>query len=36
MSTALSPLVVPSLFLFGTVVCLNLLGDGLRNRWGTG
>jgi peptide/nickel transport system permease protein len=34
MSVALSPLVVPSLFLFGTVVCLNLLGDGLRNRWG--
>lgn len=34
MSTELSPLVVPSLFLFGTVVCLNLLGDGLRNRWG--
>ncbi len=34
MSTSLSPLLVPSLFLFGTVVCLNLLGDGLRNRWG--
>jgi peptide/nickel transport system permease protein len=34
MSVALSPLVVPSLFLFGTVVCLNLVGDGLRNRWG--
>jgi peptide/nickel transport system permease protein len=34
MSVALSPLVVPSLFLFGTVVCLNLLGDGLRARWG--
>jgi peptide/nickel transport system permease protein len=34
MSVALSPLVVPSLFLFGTVVCLNLLGDGLRSRWG--
>jgi peptide/nickel transport system permease protein len=34
MSTTLSPLVVPSLFLFGTVVCLNLLGDGLRSRWG--
>jgi peptide/nickel transport system permease protein len=34
MSVTLSPLVVPSLFLFGTVVCLNLLGDGLRNRWG--
>lgn len=36
MSTSLSPLLVPSLFLFGTVVCLNLLGDGLRNRWGVG
>lgn len=34
MSVSLSPLLVPSLFLFGTVVCLNLLGDGLRNRWG--
>jgi peptide/nickel transport system permease protein len=34
MSESLAPLVVPSLFLFGTVVCLNLLGDGLRNRWG--
>ncbi len=34
MSVSLSPLVVPSLFLFGTVVCLNLVGDGLRNRWG--
>jgi peptide/nickel transport system permease protein len=34
MSVSLAPLVVPSLFLFGTVVCLNLLGDGLRNRWG--
>jgi peptide/nickel transport system permease protein len=34
MSVTLAPLVVPSLFLFGTVVCLNLLGDGLRNRWG--
>jgi peptide/nickel transport system permease protein len=34
MSVSLSPLVVPSLFLFGTVVCLNLLGDGLRGRWG--
>jgi peptide/nickel transport system permease protein len=34
MSVSLSPLVVPSLFLFGTVVCLNLLGDGLRARWG--
>jgi peptide/nickel transport system permease protein len=34
MSVTLAPLVVPSLFLFGTVVCLNLLGDGIRNRWG--
>jgi peptide/nickel transport system permease protein len=34
MSVTLAPLVVPSLFLFGTVVCLNLLGDGVRNRWG--
>jgi peptide/nickel transport system permease protein len=34
MSVSLSPLVVPSLFLFGTVICLNLLGDGLRGRWG--
>jgi peptide/nickel transport system permease protein len=34
MSESLAPLVVPSLFLFGTVVCLNLLGDGVRNRWG--
>jgi peptide/nickel transport system permease protein len=34
MSVTLAPLVVPSLFLFGTVVCLNLLGDGLRSRWG--
>jgi peptide/nickel transport system permease protein len=34
MSVTLAPLVVPSLFLFGTVACLNLLGDGLRSRWG--
>jgi ABC-type dipeptide/oligopeptide/nickel transport system permease subunit len=25
---------VPSAFLFVTVVCLNLLGDGLRSRYG--
>jgi ABC-type dipeptide/oligopeptide/nickel transport system permease subunit len=25
---------VPSAFLFVTVVCLNLLGDGLRTRYG--
>jgi peptide/nickel transport system permease protein len=34
MSTTTAPLVVPSLFLLGTVVCLNLLGDGLRSRQG--
>ncbi len=34
MSVSLSPLLVPSLFLFGTVVCLNLVGDGVRSRWG--
>jgi peptide/nickel transport system permease protein len=26
--------VVPSIFLLVTVLCLNLLGDGLRARWG--
>jgi peptide/nickel transport system permease protein len=26
--------VVPSLFLLLTTICLNLLGDGLRSRWG--
>jgi peptide/nickel transport system permease protein len=26
--------VVPSIFLFVTVVSLNLVGDGLRARWG--
>ncbi len=25
---------IPSAFLFVTVVSLNLLGDGLRARWG--
>jgi peptide/nickel transport system permease protein len=25
---------VPSLFLLATVICLNLFGDGLRARWG--
>ncbi|MBO0775569.1 MAG: ABC transporter permease [Actinobacteria bacterium] len=25
---------IPSAFLFATVVCLNLLGDALRERWG--
>ena len=34
MSETLAPLLVPSLFLFGTVVCVNLVGDGLRSRWG--
>jgi peptide/nickel transport system permease protein len=28
-----SLVIVPSIFLFVTVVCLNLLGDGLRARW---
>jgi ABC-type dipeptide/oligopeptide/nickel transport system permease subunit len=26
--------VVPSLFLLVTVLALNLMGDGLRARWG--
>jgi peptide/nickel transport system permease protein len=25
---------VPSVFLFATAVCLNVMGDGLRSRWG--
>jgi ABC-type dipeptide/oligopeptide/nickel transport system permease subunit len=25
---------VPSIFLLVSVLCLNLLGDGLRARWG--
>jgi peptide/nickel transport system permease protein len=29
-----SLVIVPSIFLFVTVVCLNLMGDGLRARWG--
>jgi peptide/nickel transport system permease protein len=29
-----SLVIVPSIFLFVTVVCLNLTGDGLRARWG--
>ena len=29
-----SLVIVPSIFLFVTVVCLNLMGDGLRSRWG--
>ncbi len=28
-----SLVIVPSIFLFVTVVCLNLMGDGLRARW---
>jgi len=28
-----SLVIVPSIFLFVTVICLNLLGDGLRARW---
>ncbi len=28
-----SLVIVPSIFLFVTVVCLNLMGDGLRSRW---
>lgn len=27
--------IIPSLFLFATVLSLNLLGDGVRARWGT-
>ncbi len=29
-----SLVIVPSIFLFVTVACLNLMGDGLRARWG--
>ncbi len=29
-----SLVIVPSIFLFVTVICLNLMGDGLRARWG--
>ena len=28
-----SLVIVPSIFLFVTVICLNLMGDGLRARW---
>jgi peptide/nickel transport system permease protein len=28
-------LLIPAAFLFATVLALNLLGDALRNRWGT-
>src|SRR5262249_3256276 len=27
--------IIPSLFLFATVLSLNLLGDGVRSRWGS-
>ena len=34
LSTNPALVLVPSAFLFVTVVCLNLLGDGLRSRYG--
>jgi peptide/nickel transport system permease protein len=34
LSTNPALVLVPSAFLFVTVMCLNLLGDGLRTRWG--
>jgi peptide/nickel transport system permease protein len=34
LSTTPALVLVPSAFLFVTVVCLNLLGDGLRTRYG--
>lgn len=34
LSTNPALVLVPSAFLFITVMCLNLLGDGLRTRWG--
>jgi peptide/nickel transport system permease protein len=34
LSTSPALVLVPSAFLFVTVVCLNLLGDGLRSRYG--
>jgi peptide/nickel transport system permease protein len=34
LSTSPALVLVPSAFLFVTVVCLNLLGDGLRTRYG--
>ena len=34
LSAAPEQALIPSAFLFATVVALNLLGDGLRERWG--
>jgi peptide/nickel transport system permease protein len=34
LSVTPSLVIVPSIFLFVTVVCLNMLGDGLRALWG--
>ena len=34
LSTSPELVLIPSACLFVTVVCLNLLGDGLRSRWG--
>jgi peptide/nickel transport system permease protein len=34
LSTNPAQVLVPSAFLFVTVVCLNVLGDGLRSRYG--
>jgi peptide/nickel transport system permease protein len=34
LSVSPSLVIVPSIFLFVTVVCLNMLGDGLRALWG--
>ncbi len=34
LSVSPSLVIVPSIFLFVTVVCLNMLGDGLRSLWG--
>jgi len=35
LSTQPELVLIPSAFLFVTVVCLNLLSDALRERWGT-
>lgn len=34
MTTSAHPVLIPTAFLFSTVVSLNLLGDALRSRWG--
>jgi peptide/nickel transport system permease protein len=34
LSASPDPVLIPSAFLFATVVSLNLLGDSLRERWG--